>query len=143
MVYLWLILAVLFLAVEFGTVALISIWFAGGALCAMVLALCAVPVWLQMLAFILVSAILLVLLRPFLHRFVTPYKTRTNVDALPGQEALVLETIDNLLGAGSVKLGGKVWTARSVDGSAIAAGSVVRVERVEGVKLLVSAAKSA
>ena len=137
MVIFWLILAGAFLAVEFGTVALISIWFVGGALAAMVIALVGGLLWLQITVFILVSALLLVLLRPFLQKYVTPFKTKTNVYALAGQEALVVEPIDNLDGVGAVKLGGKVWTARSADGSRIPAGSVVRVQRVEGVKALV------
>ena len=141
MVIFWLILAGLFLAVEFGTVALISVWFVGGALAAMLIALLGGLLWLQIIVFLLVSAILLVLLRPFLQKYVTPYKTRTNVEALTGQEAVVTEGIDNLAGAGAIRLGGKIWTARSADGRPIETGCVVTVLRVEGVKAIVLPAK--
>ena len=109
----WIILAIAFVIIEFGTVALISVWFVGGSLAAMAAALVGGPLWLQVLLFALVSLILLLLLRPFLHRFIDPHKTRTNVDAVIGQQALVTEDIDNLNGTGAIKLGGTVWTARS------------------------------
>ena len=133
----WIILALAFLVIEFGTVALVSIWFIGGSLAAMAVALTGGPLWLQVLLFALVSLILLLLLRPFLRRFINPNMVRTNVDAVIGREALVTEDIDNLLGTGTLKLGGTVWTARSADGSRIAAGTVVTVSSVQGVKAMV------
>lgn len=134
----WIILALAFLVIEFGTVALVSIWFIGGSLAAMVVALTGGPLWLQVLLFALVSLILLLLLRPFLRKFIDPNKVRTNVDAVIGREALVTEDIDNLLGTGTIKLGGTVWTARSVDNSRIQAGTVVTVQSVQGVKAIVT-----
>ncbi len=133
----WIILAIAFVIIEFGTVALISIWFVGGSLAAMAAALADGPLWLQVLLFGLVSLILLLLLRPFLRKYVEPHKIRTNVDAMIGREALVTEEIDNLLGTGTIKLNGVVWSARSVDGAKIAAGTVVTVQSVQGVKAMV------
>ncbi len=136
-ILLWAIAAVIFLAVEFGTVALVSVWFAGGSLAALVAAVFGAPAWLQILLFALVSVALLLLLRPFLKRYVDPLKTKTNVDALSGRRALVTEEIDNLHGTGTIKLEGKLWTARSTDDTVIPAGAVVVVQRVEGVKAMV------
>ncbi len=134
----WIILAVVFAAVEFGTVALISVWFVGGSIAALIASLLGAPIWLQVLIFAGVSALLLVLVRPFLRKFVDPHKIKTNVDALVGQKAVVLEAIDNLEGEGTVKLNGNIWTARSVDDSKIAADTVVEIRSIEGVKLIVA-----
>jgi membrane protein implicated in regulation of membrane protease activity len=134
---LWIILAIVFLAVEFGTVALISLWFVGGSVAALAVCLLGGPLRLQVLVFGLVSLALLLLVRPFLKKYIDPKKVRTNVDAMRGRQAVLLETVDNLAATGSLELSGVVWTARSADGSVIPAGTVVTVQGVEGVKLLV------
>ena len=133
----WIILAVVFAAVEFGTVALISVWFVGGAVAALIASLLGAKVWLQVLIFAGVSALLLLLVRPFLRKYVDPHKIKTNVDALVGKKAVVIEPVDNLEGLGTVKLNGNIWTARSVDGANIPADTVVEVQAIEGVKLMV------
>lgn len=137
MYMLWIILAIVFLAVEFGTVALISLWFVGGSVAALAVCLLGGPLWLQVLVFGLISLALLLLVRPFLKKYIDPKKVRTNVDAMRGRQAVLLETVDNLATTGSLELSGVVWTARSADGSVIPAGTVVTVQGVEGVKLLV------
>ncbi len=140
MTILWIILAVGFLAIEFGTVALISLWFVVGSLAALVAALLGAALWLQVLIFALVSLLMLLALRPFLRKYVEPHKVPTNVDALMGKEAVVTEVIDNLAGTGTVRLEGKTWTARSANETRIPAGMVVEVRSVEGVKLMVTPA---
>ena len=137
MYILWLILAGVFLAVEFGTVALISLWFVIGALAAMAADLLGAVLWLQVLIFSLVSLLMLLLLRPVLRRFVDPHKVPTNVDAIAGKVGLVTEEIDNLRGTGAVKLEGLTWSARSAVGANIPADTMVIVICVEGVKLVV------
>ena len=137
MYMLWIILAIVFLAVEFGTVALISLWFVGGSVAALAVCLLGGPLWLQVLVFGLISLALLLLVRPFLKKYIDPKKVRTNVDAMRGRQAVLLETVDNLAATGSLELSGVVWTARSADGSVIPAGTVDTVQGVEGVKLLV------
>lgn len=137
MYMLWIILAIVFLAVEFGTVALISLWFVGGSVAALAVCLLGGPLWLQVLVFGLISLALLLLVRPFLKKYIDPKKVRTNVDAMRGRQDVLLDTVDNLAATGSLELSGVVWTARSADGSVIPAGTVVTVQGVEGVKLLV------
>jgi membrane protein implicated in regulation of membrane protease activity len=138
---LWIILAIVFLAVEFGTVALISLWFVGGSVAALAVCLLGGPLWLQVLIFGLVSLALLLMVRPFLKKYIDPKKVRTNVDAMRGKQAVLIETVDNLAATGSLELSGVVWTARSADGSVIPAGTVVTIQGVEGVKVLVLPAK--
>ena len=80
---------------------------------------------------------LLLLLRPFLQKYVDPKKVKTNVYAMAGKQAIVTEDVDNLKATGTVRLNGVIWTARSYDGSPIPAGTVVTVQSVEGVKVIV------
>lgn len=138
---LWLVLLVVFLIAEAATVSMVSLWFAAGTLAALLVDLLGGAVWLQVTAFVLVSAILLLLLRPLVRRYVTPKLTATNKDAVIGSAGLVTVAIDNVAAAGQVKLGGMVWTARSTSGAPIPEGTPVRVDRIEGVKVFVSPAE--
>ena len=135
----WLALLILFLIVEAACpIHLVSVWFAVGALLAMLLAMVGGPVWLQVTAFILVSAALLALLWPLVRKYLNPNVEKTNVDAIVGSAGLVTAAIDNLLAQGQVKLGPMEWSARSTSGEPIAAGTTVRVDRIEGVKVFVT-----
>ena len=138
-VALWSVLAVGFLVLEGCTVAMVSLWFAIGAAAALVFSLLGAALWLQLLAFLAVSGVLLALLRPMMRKYVK--STKTNVDSVPGTEGLVTEDIDNVAYQGQVKLGAMTWTARSTSGASIRAGTRVRVDRVEGVKVFVSPVK--
>lgn len=135
---LWLILMVVFLVVEASTVTMMSLWFAAGALAAMVISLLQGAVWLQVTVFVAVSAVLLTALRPLVRKYVTPKLTATNVDSVIGSTGLVTVAIDNVKATGQVKLGSMVWTARSSSGDLIPEGTLVRVEKIEGVKVFVS-----
>ena len=139
----WLVAMVVFLIIEASTVAIVSAWFAAGSLAAMIVALCAGPLWLQILVFLLVSAALLGMLRPLTRKYFTPKLIRTNVDSIIGSEGYVTSPIDTLSATGTVKLGAMEWTARSTDGSPIESGKRIRVDRVEGVKVFVTAVETA
>ncbi len=137
----WLILMVVFLFLEGATVALVSLWFAVGALVAMIVAFLSGPFWLQLLLFFAVSAVLLACLRPLTQKYFTPRLSRTNVDSVIGTEGYVTAAIDNLAAVGEVSLNGMTWTARSTCGTPIAEGTLVRVDKIEGVKAFVSPAE--
>lgn len=138
MATLWLVLLILFLVAEGATAAVTTIWFAAGALVAIVAALLGAQIWLQVIIFVVVSIGCLLALRPLLKKYITPKKVRTNVDAVVGSQGIVLERIDNLAGTGRVKLGGMEWSARAENKECIEAGTVVLVERIEGVKVFVT-----
>ncbi len=140
---LWLLLMVGFLAAEAATVTMVSLWFAAGALSAMVVCLLGGSLGLQAGIFLAVSVLLLLALRPLVRKFVTPRVTATNVDALIGAKGTVTASIDNLSAQGQVKLGGMTWTARSQEGTPIPEGTTVKVERIEGVKVYVSPVREA
>ena len=137
----WLVMIVVFLLVEASTVTLVSLWFAAGSLAAMLVSLLKAPVWLQICLFVIVSAICLTALRPLVRKHITPKLTKTNVDAVVGSTGLVTVAIDNVTAQGQVKLGAVYWTARSISGDPIAEGTLVKVERIEGVKAIVSPVK--
>lgn len=137
MEWIWVILIVVFAVLEASTVALVSVWFIGGALAALLAALLGGKLWLQVLLFFAVSAVLLLCLRPLAKKYITPRITHTNAESNIGKVAVVTEPIDNLLGRGAVKIGGTEWSARSEDDSPIEADTKVEVLRIEGVKVFV------
>jgi len=134
----WLALFVLFLVAEGASVMVVSLWFAIGALVAMAASLLGAEVWLQVVLFLVVSVALLLALRPLTKKFFTPKLSRTNVDAVVGKTGIVLDRIDNVDASGRVKMDGMEWTARSTTGEIIAPGKVVKVDKVEGVKVFVT-----
>lgn len=136
----WLVLLVVFLIAEAACpIHLASIWFAVGALVALLCSLVGVPVWLQITLFVLVSAGLLALLWPLVRKYMNPKLVATNVDAMAGSVGIVVSPIDNVDAVGQVKVNGMEWSARSTTGEDIPAGAKVRVDRVQGVKLYVTA----
>jgi membrane protein implicated in regulation of membrane protease activity len=137
-------LAVLFvcIVIEIATLGLTTIWFAGGALVATILAMFQTPFAVQIVAFILVSFILLIFTRPIAVRYFNKDRIRTNTESLIGQEAVVVSEIDNLQGIGRIQIQGKEWTARTtVSGIHIPVGTVVIVRAISGVKLIVEERK--
>lgn len=137
-VFVWLALIVVFLIAEAATVALVSAWFAVGALAAALVCLIGVRLIGQICVFLAVSALMFAALRPFVRKVLRPHITTTNVDSVPGSVGTVTVSIDNLRSCGQVKLGSMEWSARSTDGSPISAGLAVKVDRVEGVKVFVT-----
>ena len=137
----WLVLMVVFLAMEASTVSMVSLWFAAGSLIALLTALAGGPAWLQTVLFLAVSAGLLLALRPLAKKYLAPKVTATNVDSVVGSTGLVTAAIDNVSAAGQVKLGAMEWTARSTSGQPIPVGTLVKVDKIEGVKAFVSPAE--
>ena len=136
-IWIWLILAVVFLITEAATVTMVSLWFAVGSLAALVVALLGGSWGLQIGIALAVSAVLLACLRPMVRKHFTPKLTKTNVDAIIGSRGYVTADIDNISATGKVKLGAMEWTARSATGEIIKAGTLVKVEKIEGVKAFV------
>ena len=135
----WLGLMLVFLVVEaVCAIHLVSIWFAAGSLVAMIVSLLGGSIPLQIILFLVVSCTILALMWPFVRKFLNPGLKKTNIDSIIGAEGLVTAAIDNLSAQGQVKLGGMEWTARSSTGEPIEPGTVIRVDRIEGVKVFVS-----
>ena len=138
----WLGLLVLFLVVEAACpLHLVSLWFAAGSLAALGVYWFSGPLWLQVTVFLLVSCALLAALWPLSKKYLTPKLTATNIDSIIGSEGFVTETVDNIHARGHAKLGAMEWTARSTSGEPIAEGTLVKVDRIEGVKVFVTPVK--
>ena len=134
----WLALIVLFIIAEAVTVALVSIWFAGGSFVGLILAALHAPWWLQIIGALLVSGVLIYFTRPVAMRHFNRNRVKTNISSLVGKQAIVTESIDNLLATGQVIVNGQEWSARNVVGdTVIPEGAVVVIEKVSGVKLMV------
>ena len=140
---LWIVLMVVFLVVEAACpIHLVSLWFAAGALVAAIASALGAQAWLQIVLFLVVSGGLLAALWPFVKKCLNPKRSSTNIDALIGAEGYVTVAVDNLNAEGKMKLNGMEWTARSADGKKLPVGTLVKVERIEGVKAIVSEVKT-
>lgn len=135
----WIVLFVILVVAEFATVQFVTIWFAAGALVAVFLS--GFPFWIQLIAFVAVSLVLLILTRPLVKKLTKKPYVPTNADLDIGASAKVIETIDNESLKGRVSLKGVDWSARSTDGAVIQEGQTVIVDRIEGSKLFVSVKK--
>lgn len=137
-VIVWLVILIILVVIEIFTLGLTTIWFAGGALVAILVAALGGPVWLQIIIAAVVSAVLLFFTRPIAMRYFNRDRERTNAESLVGRQAIVVSEINNLQGIGQVTINGMEWTARSImDGQIIEPGEVVIIRGINGVKLLV------
>ena len=137
-VVIWLLILVLLVVIEIFTMGLTTIWFAGGALVAVIVAALGGPGWLQLLLAAVVSAVLLFFTRPVAVKYFNRDRERTNAESLVGRQAIVLSEINNVQSMGKVMINGMEWTARTImDGQIVEPGEVVIVRGINGVKLLV------
>ena len=137
----WLAAMVVFLVMEASTVTLVSIWFAAGALAAIVVALFHGSLSVQVIVFLAVSILLLASLRSVVRKHFTPRLVRTNVDSVLGATGVVTTPVNNIAALGRVTIGGMEWSARSTTGSPLPEGATVKVDKIEGVKVFVSLAE--
>lgn len=135
--FLWLAAAIILAIVEANTVQLVSIWFAVGALAAMVPAIIGMDFTAQFAVFTVVSILVLAITRPFVKKKLTVQKTETNSRALIGKVAKVIQPIDNLQSQGRVMVEDMDWSARSENGELIDVGEEVLIKEIQGVKLIV------
>ncbi|MBQ8662586.1 MAG: NfeD family protein [Eubacterium sp.] len=134
----WLVILVVMVIAEFATMGLATIWFAGGAVAGFVAALAGAPVPVQIVLFFAVSFVLLIFTRPLVKKSFNIKREKTNAESLIGENAVVLEPIDNLTASGLVQIRGQEWTARAKDRSQkIPKDEIVKIVAIEGVKLIV------
>ena len=115
----WLVVFVVFAALELVSLGLTCIWFAIG------------------VVFLVVTMVVLIFIRPFAIKYVNNKAEKTNVESMAGKQGKVVVEIDNINAKGMIKVDGMEWTARSVDGEIIPKDSLVTVVSVEGVKAMV------
>ena len=137
----WVGVMVIFGVLEAITVGLTSIWFMVGAVGGLVVSMLNGPIWLQLVVFFLVSIGCMIAARPLVVKYINQSTTATNADRVLGAAARVTGAIDNAVPVGAVYADGKTWSARSENGENIAVGTMVRVIRMEGVRLFVEELK--
>lgn len=133
----WLALILVFAAVEAVTYQLVSIWFAGGAIGALIAYICGGDTLTQWIVFVAVSAVLLAVSRPLVKKIRKREPEKMNADSLIGKTAQITERVDNIKGNGQAIVNGMTWTVRSADGEIIEPEEQVVIEKIEGVKLIV------
>jgi membrane protein implicated in regulation of membrane protease activity len=139
---LWLAAVILLVVIEAATMGLTCIWFAIGALGALLTALLRLPLWLQVTVFVVLSAVSLIMLRPFVRKHLQTSRTATNADRVIGRHGVVTEDVDNNAPSGLVNVDGQVWTARAAcETQKLPRGTRVAVREIAGVKLIVEPIK--
>lgn len=135
---LWIALIIAFVVIEIATVGLTAIWFAGGALVALLAQLIGLNIYWQIALFIVVSAILMTVTRPWAMKYFKPRLVKTNYETVLGEVVCLTEAVDNIKGTGTAVYKGQEWTARSYEnGKTFEAGTIVEVKEIRGVTLYV------
>lgn len=134
----WIALIVIFAVLEIVTVGLTSIWFAGGALAALLAYAVGLNELWQLIIFVAVSLILLFFTRPWAMKYLKPRLVKTNYEDAIDKDVCVTETIDNMKRTGTAVLKGQEWTARAYeDGRIFEEGTIVKVKEIRGVTMYV------
>ncbi|MCT4661252.1 MAG: NfeD family protein [Tissierellales bacterium] len=133
----WLVLAVILAIIELLSLNLTTIWFALAALISFFVALTGLSTMVQIVVFLITSILLLIFTKPFVQKYLKVGSEKTNIDSLIGKEALVKEDINNIEAQGLAYINGQTWTARNIVDQVVPAGTIVIVEKIEGVKLII------
>ena len=137
-VILWIIIAFAAGVVEMVTTALVSVWFAVGAVCAAIAAGLGFSESVQIIAFLLVSALTLAITFPLCKKMRVVKKVPTNADRLIGHIGVITEEVDPIRAKGEVNVCGQRWSVQ-VRGDAFAKiGTKVKVEEISGAHLVVT-----
>lgn len=136
--FIWIGILIIAFITEISTAALVAVWFMPGALVSLILAALDVRIWVQVLVFSVISVIMLALSRSIFKKYIRKKPIiETNADSLVGNTAIVVEDIDNIEGTGQIKISSQIWTARSEEDTIkIEQGSIVKITKIEGVKLI-------
>ena len=138
MPWLWLLIILTLSVVEACTVQMVSIWFVAGAIAALVLSFFVPSALVQVCVFVVVTLLVLFLTKPLVKKALSFTKEDINLGRYVGKIGVVICEINNTLGEGQVKVLGSVWTAKSNNNSIIKVGENVKIEAINGVKLIVS-----
>lgn len=140
-IFYWLILFVTLVILEACTMQLVALWFAGGSLVGMLVLLLGGSTELQLIAFLIVSFVLFILVKPVADTKFKGHLTKTNVESLEGKQARVTRQISGNETSGAAIVNGLEWTAIAADGSSVyEEGTYVIIKEIRGVKLVVEAA---
>ena len=135
--YLWLIAAGVFFIIEIATVGFLIFWLGIGALLAMLTSFITDNIAIQTAVFVVTSAVLIPLTKPFVDKFTRKDSMPTNSYSLIGKKGIVTKEINSINGTGHVKVNGEIWSAKTEDESLIPQSAEIKVVSIDGVKLIV------
>lgn len=139
----WIVVLVAALVAEAVTMGLVSIWFAVGALAALLVEKLHGGVYLQMIVCLVVSLVVMYFTRPIAIKYFNKDRQKTNANSLIGKQAVVTGRIYNLEGMGKAIVSGQEWSAKSLkDDQIFEEGEIVKIVKIKGVKLIVESAKT-
>lgn len=141
MIWVWVAVIAIAIIVEVLSAQLLSIWFALGGVAALAASFFTKNIAIQIFLFLAVSIVALAIIYPLVRKSLKIEHVKTNADRYIGKLAVVTEEISNIEAKGQVKVDNQIWSARSENGETISEGTKVHVLRIEGVKLIVSAAE--
>lgn len=134
----WLIAAGICFIVEIATVGFMVFWFGIGALVAMLVSFFIPNVYVQAFIFLITSTVLLFLTKPFVNKFINKDKVvATNAYSIIGKKGIVIKEINPILGTGQIKIGGEVWSAKTLTEETISENTEVEITEIDGVKAVV------
>lgn len=134
----WLAAMIILIIIEIVTVGLTTIWFAIGALVAIIVSMLGGGIILQLTVFLLISLGMLIFTRPLAIRYINNSRTRTNYEGIIGKVVRITQEVDNIAGKGAAVVNGQEWTVRSADdGIRMEAGSLAKIVDIKGVRLIV------
>ena len=136
MPFFWIALIVVSVFAEAMTSSLVAIWFMPSAIVATVLAFFNVPIYIQILVFVIISALFIIFSKTIFTKTLRPVHTPTNADSVIGEQAVVTEQVCNIENRGLVRVRGQIWSARSADDNLLEPGEIVSIIAIEGVKLI-------
>lgn len=134
----WLIAAGIFFIIEMATIGFLVFWLGIGALLAMVTSFITDSIIIQFIVFVTTSTLLLIFTRPLVNKFIKiPKEIKTNAYSIIGKKGIVISKINNVDGAGQIKIDGEVWSAKSFDEENIEKDAEVEIVEIDGVKAVV------
>ena len=139
--YVWLILAGVFVIGEVLTSGFLIFWLSLGSLIAMVVSFFTDNIIIQTTVFLISSVILILATKPLVKKFANTKTVKTNAEAIIGKKGLVTKDIDSIRATGQVKIDGELWSAIGKDDMDIKKGTEVEVEKIKGVKVIVTPIK--
>lgn len=134
----WLAVMIILIIIEIVTVGLATIWFAIGALVAIIVSMLGGGIILQLTVFLVVSFGMLILTRPLAVKYINNSRIRTNYEGIIGKVVRITQDVDNIADQGAAVVNGQEWTVRSADNKCrIETGSLAKVVDIKGVRLIV------
>lgn len=136
---LWIVLAVIFMIIEGLTIALVTIWFVGGAIAAMIVSFFKVSIIVQIGVFFAVSLLLLLLVRPYMRK-TQGSSVKTNADNLVGKKGIVTRPSSEFH-PGQGRIMNQIWTIEEAQNAPLTIDTRFEVIDIRGVKLIVKETK--